>query len=569
MCIRLVARPGNSRATAYCGELRFGMLFSHLNLVRQKRKGRDMAPHPAIIRVACPTVYTLSVLLWLGVGGNITSGQSIFDALPHLGQGKTVAENGLWIETPLDRQFRQSKEVTIAEVQGPGVITMIHFALPQRMVAQPDKYRLGRELAIRAFWDNETTPSVECPLVDFFCDPMGERESLDTLMVNKKRGWNAYFPMPFRKSAKLTLSYDGPVEPGQELWELMPCYSYVMVRKVEELPANVGYFHAQWRQQLINLGKEDYVSLDARGKGKFVGWNVTIRLPGQPGYPVDENEKFYVDGEETPSIEFQGLEDSFGFSWGFPPEESTFLRTGWFPFHKDGAAAYRFFLEDSISFDRSLKVTIGFGANEHPTFRSRFGKPGNELELSTTVYWYQSEPHAPFPALSPAEQRRPTERSWKDMENLPTSEALQSRGVKLHFRCGRPENETIFAVPWYAAEVKQGFAYTGWPFPVFHTRAHEKEVQISLTVPTGRTGILRLYMIDPDHFMGGRHQEVFIGDTSFGEIRDFDDGRWLEIPVDASMTSAGSLLVRIVNRNPRSNAVVSILEWVEAAASNR
>ncbi len=527
-----------------------------------------MASYTHSTKIPGHTAYALTTVFWLVLSSNAIWSQTGVDDLPHLGQGKTVAENGLWIETPLDRQFRQSKEVTIAEVQGPGVITMIHFALPQRMVAQPDKYRLERDLVIRAFWDDEPTPSVECPLVDFFCDPMGERESLNTLMVNKKRGWNAYFPMPFRKSARVILSYDGPAEPGSELWELMPCYSYVMVRKVDELPANVGYFHAQWRQQLINLGKEDYVALEARGKGKFVGWNVTVRLPGQPGYPVDENERFYVDGEETPSIEFQGLEDSFGFSWGFPSEESIFLRTGWFPFHKDGAAAYRFFLEDSISFERSLKVTIGFGLNEHPMFRSRFGKPGNELEFSSTVYWYQSEPHAPFPPLPAAEQRRPTERSWKDMENLPSSEALESRGVKLHFRCGRPENETIYATAGYGAEVKQGFAYTGWPFPVFHTRAHEKEVQIVVTVPAGKAGTLRLYMIDPDHFMGGRHQEVFIGERSLGEIRNFVDGRWLEIPVDASMTASGSLLVRIVNRNPRSNAVVSILEWVETATSN-
>lgn len=510
--------------------------------------------------------WTIVLFSWVITGGSAFS-QVLTHDLADLSQGQTVAENGLWIETPLERQFRNSKVVTIAEVQGPGVITMLHFALPQRMVAQPDKYRLGRDLVIRIFWDDESSPSVECPLVDFFCDPAGERESLHTLIVNKKRGWNAYFPMPFRKSALIKLCYEGPTEPGQELWELMPCYSYVIIRKLVDLPETVGYFHAQWRQQLLNLGKEDYIALEATGKGKFVGWNVTIRLPGRPGYPVDENEKFYVDGEQEPSIEFQGLEDSFGFSWGFPPEETTFLRTGWFPFHKDGAAAYRFFLEDAIFFERSLKVTIGFGVNEHPMFRSQFSKPGNELELSSTAYWYQQEPHAPFPELPPAEKRRPTERSWKDMEKLPDPESLRKDGVKLHFRCGRPEQESIFAEPGYAAEVKQGFAYTGWPFPIFHTRADEKEVQILLTTPAGKAGRLRLYMIDPDHFMGGRHQEVFIGDTSVGEIKDFDDGYWLETPITAATTSSGSFLIRIVNCNPRSNAVVSIVEWVESASA--
>ena len=158
-----------------------------------------------------------------------------------------------------------------------------------------------------------------------------------------RRGFNAYFPMPFRKSAKVELVYDGPLAPGDELWKIMPCYSYVSYRTVKKMPADTGYFHASWRQEGLLLGKRDYVALEAKGKGKFVGWNVTVRSPGRDGYPVDENEKFYIDGEPTASIEFQGLEDSFGFSWGFPESESMFPLTGYFPFLK-GAAAYRFFI---------------------------------------------------------------------------------------------------------------------------------------------------------------------------------------------------------------------------------
>ena len=79
----------------------------------------------------------------------------------------------------------------------------------------------------------------------------------------------------------------------------------------------VTFTRAGARKGLL-LGQRDYVALEARGKGKVVGWNVTVRSPGRDGYPVDENEKFYIDGEAIASIEFQGLEDSFGFSWGFP-----------------------------------------------------------------------------------------------------------------------------------------------------------------------------------------------------------------------------------------------------------
>ena len=489
--------------------------------------------------------------------------QGMFPDLPRLSAGSTACENALWIETPLHRQFMQSKRVVVADLQGPGIITMIHFALPERMAAQPKTYRLGRELILQMFWDDEESPSVQCPLVDFFCDPAGERDRLETALVNKKRGWNAYFTMPFRKSARVELRYDGPVEPGKELWSLMPCYSYVLAQKMDSLPDDFGYFHAFWRQELVNLGKQDYIALATKGRGKFIGWNVTVRLPGRPGYPVDENEKFYIDEESEPSIEFQGIEDSFGFSWGFPPEENTFLLTGWFPFHNEGAAAYRFFLHDAIAFQKSLVVSIGFGKNEHPMFREQFSRPGNELEISSTVYWYQTEPHEALPPLPPVDKRSPTEVNWKDREELPDLQDLERRGVKLHLRCGRPEKELIFAQEGYSAKVIRGFAYTGWPFPIFHTRADEQEVQIILTVPAKRRGILRLYVIDPDHFQGGRHQEILVNDKSFGEVQGFDRGKWLDLPLDESFTQTGEISVRIKNLNPQSNAVVSIVEWAE------
>jgi len=85
----------------------------------------------------------------------------------------------------------------------------------------PTVLKLNHDLLLKMYWDGETAPSVDCPLVDFFCDPSGLREEVNTALVNKRRGFNAYFPMPFRKSAKIELVYDGPIEPGEELWKMM------------------------------------------------------------------------------------------------------------------------------------------------------------------------------------------------------------------------------------------------------------------------------------------------------------------------------------------------------------
>jgi hypothetical protein len=353
-----------------------------------------------------------------------------FSDLARLTPGRVKAENALWMENPLTAQFKTSKRVVVAQIAGPAMITMMHFAYGQSAIA-PEHKRLNRDLLLRIYWDGESTPSVDCPLVDFFCDPDGRRDVVNTALVNVRRGFNEYFPMPFRKSARVELVYDGPLEAGDALWSLMPCYSYVMYRTAKKIPAETGYFHASWRQEALKLGLSDYIALEAKGKGKLVGWNVTVRLPGREGYPVDENEKFYIDGERKASVEFQGLEDSFGFSWGFPETENSFPMTGYYPFLK-GAMAYRFFAQDAISFEKSLKIAIGFGEHEDPMFRREFSRFGSSLQFSSTVYWYQKEPHAPLPPMPPAAERAPApeEMFWPEKEKSPSAAGAPSQGVQ-------------------------------------------------------------------------------------------------------------------------------------------
>ncbi len=469
--------------------------------------------------------------------------------LARLTPGKTYAQNALWIENALTARFNSSKTVVVAEATGPAVITMIHFAMPQTL-------QLNRDLLLKIYWDGETSPSVDTPLVDFFCDPAGQREDISTILVNKQRGYNAYFPMPFRRSAKIELVYDGPVDPGEELWKIMPCYSYVLYRTQSEIEDDMAYFHASWRQEGLLLGREEYLALDARGKGKFIGWNVTVRRPGRSGYPVDENAKFYIDGEASPSIELQGIEDSFGFSWGFPPKDIIFPYTGYAKFFQ-GAMAYRFFLQDSISFEKSLRVTIDFGKNEDPMFRREFSKPGNELQLSSVVYWYQQEPHRPLPAMP-----SPENPFWPSEEKQPSKEELQSRGVKLHMLCGRKQQEIIYAEDGYEATVKQGFRWDGFPPPVYHCLADEKELIFELTVPPQTEGTLRLFAIDADNFQGGRKEEIAVNEKSLGILENFQEGRWLECPLSAQETFSGKILIRARNLRKDANAVISIVEWV-------
>ena len=102
---------------------------------------------------------------------------------------------------------------------------------------------------------------------------------------------------------------------------------------------------------------------------------------GDVVYPLDENEKFYVDGSSNPSLQFMGLEDSFGFSWGFPEKSSQFPYTGWHIYYQ-GAFAYRFFVNDAIDFHKSLRVAIDFGPHDDPSFRKIYSQPDDTLQLS-------------------------------------------------------------------------------------------------------------------------------------------------------------------------------------------
>jgi hypothetical protein len=463
-------------------------------------------------------------------------------SLYRLQGGRTKQTNSLWTENPVELRFGEGRtKVVIADFAGPGIITMIHFALPANM-------KLNRGLVLRAFWDGEQQPSIEAPLVDFFCDPAGVLERVDSVLVNKKRGWNCYFPMPFARAARLEVEYDGPRRAGAT-WDANPAYCYVMYHTVAQLPEDTGYFHAFWRQDTVLLGQKEYQVMDAQGRGQFIGWNVTVRgVAPNSGYPVDENVKFFVDGEAEPSIEWQGLEDSFGFSWGFPEQANSFPCTGYQPFY-NGAAAYRFTLGDRISFDKSLRMTVGFGKSEVP-FLEDTSKPGSELEFSSVAYWYQKEPHRPFPPLAAARDRRPSRVSVPADPNC-----------ALAINCGNTVDEDEFLKPGWDYELKRGYTYAGWKTSINHCWADPNSLEFEVRCPAGVAGTLRLFILDADNDGGGRKESISVGGKPVGEYQGFQTGRWVEVGVTAADTGGGRIPVVITNLNSKANAVVSIVTF--------
>lgn len=281
---------------------------------------------------------------------------------------------------------------------------------------------------------------------------------------------------------------------------------------------------------------------------------------------MDENEKFFIDGETNASVEFQGLEDSFGFSWGFPPTENLFPLTGYFPFNQRGGAAYRFFVQDAINFQKSLKVAIAFGDTENG-WRKQYSQPIKALQFSSTVYWYQIGKRAPLPPLPSASDRVPAAKRqfWPPGMQFLSAEDFQTNGGKLLVCCGLSGCETMCEQPGYSVMIDpEADAWTGWEGDVFYCRSAPRHFDLELNLPKEARGILRLYIIDPDNFQGGRKETIIVAGEPVGTFDHFHEGRWIEVPIGPDKTADGKVRVQVVNARDGANAVLSKLEWRES-----
>lgn len=286
--------------------------------------------------------------------------------------------------------------LTLCELQGPGRIAHIWFT-----IADDERY-YGKLLVLRMYWDGEDKPSVECPVNDFFCQGHGmdlQVNSFPIRVTSEGRGRNCYWPMPFGKSARITVTNEGK----------QPCaafYYYVDWQKMKRLPKDSGYFHAQYRQEFPCVQGRDYLILDAVGRGQYVGCNLSVRQR-EPGWWGEGDDRFRIDGEDVPSIQGTGSEDYFCDGWGIRKLDGLYYG---FPISEgydtlDRHTSYRFHIQDPVTFTKSLNMVIEHkGAHKLPGGGWN-GYVERADDFSSVAYWYQTEPHKPFPAFPSAADR--------------------------------------------------------------------------------------------------------------------------------------------------------------------
>ncbi|RCK68121.1 DUF2961 domain-containing protein [Desertihabitans brevis] len=309
--------------------------------------------------------------------------------------------------------------ITLADVEGPGVIRHLWITVPDRTPAGPF---VLRDLVLRIFWDDAEQPAVEVPLGDFFCNGFAERAQLvsEPIVVAPTGGMNCYFPMPFRRRARITLE-------SQHEGDLSHVFFQVDCTTGDEVAEDAGYLHAQWRRSngTTALG-QDHVILDGvRGRGTYVG--TFVALTSLHRYWWGEGEvKFFLDGDrEHPSLCSTGLEDYAGGAWAFQDElrtspEPTILTYSapWSGYHQHDSrdrtrfsefatealpmhGMYRWHLPDPIYFEREIAVTVQqIGCWEKGLFE-------RSDDVSTVAYWYQQGGQVELPPLPTREQRWP------------------------------------------------------------------------------------------------------------------------------------------------------------------
>jgi len=315
--------------------------------------------------------------------------------------------------------IKAGEERTIANLTGPGVITHIWFT-----IAAAERYHL-KKIVLRLFWDEDQLPAVESPVGDFFGLGLGEYFVYDSgpLSVGSQKALNCYFPMPFRHSARITITNEGK--------EAIQAFYYnIDWQKHATLPDNLLYFYAEYRQAQPNQGWTDdwkansdpkvdgaknkdghsnYVMFEAEGPGHYVGVTQSI-LQNQGDWWGEGDDMMFIDDDKTPHILGTGSEDYFLGAWcygncGISPFGSThptfaFQRYGNPVNGGDDRGAkwtvYRFHTDSPVPFQKYFKMTIEHG---HANHRSD--------NFYTVAYWYQKGPHKLRKPLPPVEDRIP------------------------------------------------------------------------------------------------------------------------------------------------------------------
>jgi hypothetical protein len=295
----------------------------------------------------------------------------------------------------------------LMDVKGPGVITHIWmtFLGPEPHPWAKNGSANHQEMLLRMYWDGNERPAVETPVGDFFANSFGKRSEVISLpvAVEDADSYNCFWHMPFRKSARIEVL-------NQSEKPISLLYYNIDWIKKEHISDDTPYFYAQYRQEYPVENGKDYVLLDTKGKGHYVGTVLSVRTRS-PSWFGEGDEKIYIDGEQNASIWGTGTEDYFLSAWGLKTTSTPYFGVPYFDqwgIVGGHTSAYRWHLTDPIVFNTGIKVTFEhygwMSPDENPKYESNSWNE-REDDYSSVAFWYQTgEPT--FEARAPHARQR-------------------------------------------------------------------------------------------------------------------------------------------------------------------
>jgi hypothetical protein len=331
-------------------------------------------------------------------------------------------------------QIAPGETALLGEIEGAGCVKHVWMT----MMSLPAEAHELRQTVLRFFWDGERSPSVEVPLGDFFGVGFGLRRNFVSLPLQMSpqdgKGMNCWFPMPFAEGARFEvenqgqsrrvffyyIDYEEHASIAPDLarfhawWNRTPVsagtarekgYGRKDYRLDEKRPAGAGLgFGGPWEEPNLS-GARNYLILEARGRGHYVGCNLNIDVFERQvnDWYGEGDDMIFVDGEPwPPRLHGTGTEDYFNTAFCptqeyCAPYHGITIYSGNESWPWGGKnSMYRFHIEDPIAFETSIRVSIETGHD-------------NALanDYSSTAYWYQLGRTEPLPPLLPAAQRLP------------------------------------------------------------------------------------------------------------------------------------------------------------------
>jgi hypothetical protein len=305
--------------------------------------------------------------------------------------GKAKSKLGVGRKGAPARGIKAGQMVQLCDIQGPGVIRHIWMTTH----AKPE---VERSLVVRAYWEGQEHPSIECPFGDFFGIAHGRAVAYASAVhsVSEKGGVNIWLPMPFTKQARITLTNEGK--------ETIPLYMQIDYTLGDKLAEDVGRLHTLFRRENPTTEKKDFEILPLRqNKGRYIGTLLEVRNLHEHWWGEGEI-KMYFDGDtEYPTICGTGSEDYVGMAYGV--QKGTFPYNGCVMTENAFISVYRWHLPDPVVWKQAMRITM-------QQIRYENGLVETSDDWSCATFWYEPTPSAPLPPLPDVGAR--TADIWKE-----------------------------------------------------------------------------------------------------------------------------------------------------------